>query len=187
VLRIAMSVNQAGAGYLGNSTVRLSAVHARAAGQPPAAARPPTVVPPAPSRSSARSTPISLGSTKECLDARTPPSAVAPRVRQRPCTGGSYQRWRLAAVGDGYFNIVAGNDGGCLDVMGLSTANGAPVLVWRCNGGRNQQWQPLAGSHGYASLVARHSRKCLEARGAYVVQDACSGRASQQWRLATGR
>jgi hexosaminidase len=78
--------------------------------------------------------------------------------------------------------------GKALDDPASSTAPGTQLITWTPHGGPNQQWQ-LSLTDGTYTLANGASRLCADiaggsgAPGAAVVQAACTGSASQRWRI----
>ena len=95
-----------------------------------------------------------------------------------------------------YFYIVNSGTRMMAEVLAHRTDDGAPVVLWPNYGGPSQQfsvqWLPRPGhpeplQEQWFMLRVKHSGKCLKTNGfrsgAAIVQDACSGDASQMWRL----
>lgn len=95
-----------------------------------------------------------------------------------------------------YFYIVNSGTRMMADVLAHRTDDGAPVVLWPNDGGPSQQfsvqWLPRPGNpeplqEQWFLLRAKHSGKCLKTNGfrsgAAIVQDTCSGDASQMWRV----
>jgi len=104
---------------------------------------------------------------------------------------------RTAAAADvPYFYVVNTGTRMMAEVLARRTDDGAPVVLWPNFGDPSQQFSiqrlPRAGDpepmqDQWFLLRARHSGKCLKTKGfqpgAAVVQETCSGDASQLWRL----
>lgn len=104
---------------------------------------------------------------------------------------------RAAAADDvPYFYVVNAGTRMMAEVLARRIDDGAPVVLWPNYGAANQQFSiqrlPQSGDPGplqdqWFLLRARHSGKCLKTNGfrpgATVVQETCSGDASQLWRL----
>jgi Ricin-type beta-trefoil lectin domain len=101
-----------------------------------------------------------------------------------------------AAADVQYFYVVNPGTRMMAEVLASRTDDGAPVVLSPNDGGASQQFsvQRLSRSGNaepfqeqWFLLRARHSGKCLKTSGfqpgATVVQDTCSGDASQLWRL----
>ncbi|MDM0109424.1 RICIN domain-containing protein [Variovorax sp. J22R24] len=97
-----------------------------------------------------------------------------------------------------YFYIVNASTRMMAEVLGRRVDDGAPVVLWPNYGGPSQQFSlhrlPRPGNpeplqDQWFMLSARHSGKCLKTHGfqsgAVIVQETCSGDASQLWRLRT--
>ena len=103
------------------------------------------------------------------------------RVQQWTYAGGTNQRWRFEALGNGFYRIRAVHSGKCLDVYGAWGDDGAAVQQWECHGGANQQWQ-LSTAGNAIVLLAKHSGKALDVYGA----SSDNGAAVQQWQRHDG-
>ncbi|MBU2667304.1 RICIN domain-containing protein [Actinoplanes bogorensis] len=135
--------------------------------------------------------------SEKCLDVDGRGSGGATanlaNVMQYECWGGTNQQWRIADVGNGYFELRARHSDKCLDVDGGATANLANVLQFQCVGDANQHWRTVPLGNGYFELRAKHSNKCLDVDGrgpggatanlANVMQYQCWGGANQHWRF----
>ena len=102
-----------------------------------------------------------------------------------------------AAVADvPYFYVVNSGTRMMAEVLGRRTDDGAPVVLWPNYGGPSQQFSlhrlprpvnPDPSLDQWFMLQARHSGKCLKTSGlhsgAAIVQETCSGDASQMWRV----
>lgn len=95
-----------------------------------------------------------------------------------------------------YFYVVNSGTRMMAEVLARRTDDGAPVVLWPHYGGPSQQFSvqrlsrpgnPEPFQEQWFLLRARHSGKCLKTNGfrsgAAIVQDTCSGDASQLWRL----
>jgi hypothetical protein len=110
-------------------------------------------------------------------------------IQQWGYGGGDNQKWRIEALSNGAYQVVAVHSNKCLDVSGGSLTDGANIQQWRCDGGLAQQWrlEPLGG-RSY-QLVSMQSNKCLDVAGAdttngtNVIQWSCSGANNQRWQL----
>jgi hypothetical protein len=106
--------------------------------------------------------------------------------------------WPRAATADDvpYFYVVNSGTLMMAEVVARRTDDGAPVVLWPNYGGLSQQFSiqrlPRSGNpeplqDQWFLLRARHSGKCLKTNGfqpgAAIVQETCSGDASQLWRL----
>lgn len=103
---------------------------------------------------------------------------------------------RAAAADAPYFYVVNSGTLMMAEVLARRMDDGAPVVLWPHYGGPSQQFSvqrvPRTGNsepleEQWFMLRARHSGKCLRTHGfqsgAAVVQETCSGDASQLWRL----
>jgi hypothetical protein len=94
-----------------------------------------------------------------------------------------------------FFYVVNSGTLMMAEVVARRTDDGAPVVLWPNYGGPSQQFsiQRLPRSDAeplqeqWFLLRARHSGKCMKTNGfqpgAAIVQETCSGDASQLWRL----
>lgn len=95
-----------------------------------------------------------------------------------------------------YFYVVNSGTLMMAEVVARRTDDGAPVVLWPNYGGPSQQFSiqrlprsanPEPLQEQWFLLRARHSGKCLKTNGfqpgAAIVQETCSGDASQLWRL----
>jgi hypothetical protein len=106
---------------------------------------------------------------------------------------------RTAAADDvPYFYVLNTGTRMMAEVLARRTDDGAPVVLWPHYGDWSQQFSiqrlSRSGDPGplqdqWFLLRARHSGKCLKTNGfqsiATIVQETCSGDASQLWRLRT--
>jgi Ricin-type beta-trefoil lectin domain len=95
-----------------------------------------------------------------------------------------------------YFYVVNSGTRMMAEVLAHRTEDGAPVVLWPHHGGPSEQFSverlarpgsPEPLQEQWFLLRARHSGKCLKTNGfrtgAAIVQETCSGDASQLWRL----
>lgn len=123
------------------------------------------------------------------LDVSGQGTANGTNVLLWPGTGGTNQRWTLAAVTGGYFSVTGVQSGKALDIIGSGTADGDNAEIYTYSSGTNQQWQFTSLSNGYYRIVNRNSGKSLQvqaassADGAAIDQSTYTGAESQQWAL----
>ena len=122
-----------------------------------------------------------------------PGSSTTPgqSLIQYAAQGSANQKWQLAQLGGGLFNLVNVNSGLLVDVDGGTTAAGAAIIQWTDADSSNQQWTLTAASDGYVKLVNVRSGLLLSVAGgslanaAGIVQEPDSGSGSQQWLLTS--
>lgn len=108
-------------------------------------------------------------------------------VYQYTCHGGANQRFTVAYVGAGEYEIRALHSGLCLDISGASFDDGASLIQWPCNGQTNQRFRINATPSGAYEIRAVHSDKCLDVPwelttpGVRIQQFQCHGSANQQF------
>jgi hypothetical protein len=142
----------------------------------------PAVVPPPSSAPASPSPPVTVlpltpavgeivGPGGRCLDDQAVQTANGNPVQSFPCNNTAAQLWTVGA--DGTLRVVSR----CLRAMG-----GGAVRIWACDGTRAEQWRLRVGG----GLVNLDSGRCLDSTGvpnAKPTLRACTGSASQQWRL----
>ncbi|HWO68305.1 MAG TPA: RICIN domain-containing protein [Umezawaea sp.] len=79
--------------------------------------------------------------TGRCLDVRGADNGDGAPVDVYDCWGGANQKWRLADVGGGLFEIHPLNSQRCLDIAGPGGDPGAPAMQWNCWKGSKQHWR----------------------------------------------
>jgi len=82
---------------------------------------------------------------------------------------GNNQKWRIQAVGDGYYTICASHSGKCLIVDGASTADGGQLSQWSDIGADQQHFAIEPVGAGLYSIVAKHDSKAVEVAGLSIV------------------
>lgn len=106
-------------------------------------------------------------------------------VVARPWNGGNNQRWKVEALGDGTYRLIAVHSGRSLDVnMGMD--NQANVVQHEWHGGDNQRWRIEPVGDGYFRLIAKHSGRALDVNltdYANVVQHEWHGGDNQRWKI----
>ena len=125
--------------------------------------------------------PIRLDLGGKCLTTVGASSANGTRADIWTCTGGTGQRWTVAA--DDTLRI----GGKCLNVYHSGTAAGTPVNLYTCNGGKAQQWRLGTGGH-----LVTASGMCLADPGASTTNGtrvqlaSCTSAHSTKWTLPAG-
>lgn len=129
--------------------------------------------------------------TGKYLDVSGPSDANGTVIHQWTYNGGDNQWWfRYANHYGSVFTRYSSNK--CMGVGGGSTTPGAAVIEWDCNGNRDQQWLfeatgGYSGSWPLYRVLNYGSGLCLDvqggssALGAAMVQEPCSGSATQLW------
>ncbi|WP_412542825.1 family 20 glycosylhydrolase [Longispora sp. K20-0274] len=79
------------------------------------------------------------------------------------------------------YTIATG--GKALDVPGSTGTAGTQLITWTTHGGTNQQWRSTPQADGTVTLTNGASGQCADVSGANVVQNPCSGAASQKWKI----
>jgi hypothetical protein len=104
------------------------------------------------------------------------------------------QKWRIAAAGNGFYNIISKTNNLYLDVDAGRIEAGSNVQVWTANGLDPEKWQ-LEIVSGIREnipyiIMAKHSNKVLDVEnglsmaGANVQQWESNGNSWQQWILS---
>ena len=124
------------------------------------------------------------------LDVRDRSTNNGARLQQWAFTGsgGANQKWVVASMGNGFWQLRSVLSNMCADVSDLSTNDGAPIQQWSCHGGSNQQFKFESQGDGYFYVRAANSGKCLNvtdvstADGAGIQQWSCGGD-NAKWRF----
>ncbi|HEY0804714.1 MAG TPA: RICIN domain-containing protein, partial [Pseudonocardiaceae bacterium] len=128
----------------------------------------------------------------KCVDAQGAGTTNGTVIQQFTCNGTTAQGFRFAQTSGPYLQIDNRNNPNLgLDVTGVSTADNAPIHLWTYGGGLNQQWQAVPEGNGTYHIVSRNGAgtECLTvpnsstADGVQLTQTACTGSASQSFRL----
>jgi serine/threonine protein kinase len=111
------------------------------------------------------------------------------KVQQWGYTGGPNQKWKLTAVGGGYYELVCVDSGKALDVPDGQSTEGLALRQWSPNKAAAQRWKVEKTDGGFFKLTAECSGKVLAAAGDFVqngggiVQASYTGAPEQQWKL----
>jgi hypothetical protein len=103
-----------------------------------------------------------------------------------PCVSPVGTRFKLTTTGDGaphYTVAVSSSPGMCLDTENGWLSPGVPVVQGRCTLSGTQSWTVTPTVTGQLTMVNDASGLCMDARGSLVVQEPCTGTASQAWEL----
>jgi Ricin-type beta-trefoil lectin domain len=113
-----------------------------------------------------------------CVDVRSASRVDRTAVQVYGCNGSGAQSWTVQTNG----TVQA--LGKCLDVSDGATADGTPVQLYGCNGTGAQVWR----AQPEGTLLNPQSGRCLDDAGSgpagtQLSISACTGSASQRWRL----
>jgi hypothetical protein len=101
--------------------------------------------------------------------------------------GGSDQKWDVAYLGNGQYQLTGVPSGKLLEISGASRNNGGVVQIWPSNNNNCQKWTIKPSADGFFKVLNVNSGKSLDvqnnstADGAAILQYNDIGASNQQW------
>jgi beta-N-acetylglucosaminidase len=106
----------------------------------------------------------------QAVDISSPSAAAGSTAILNAASVVASQRFRITAVGDGYYTLTNIRSQLLLDVHGAKAASGARIIQWTAHGGDNQKWAFSPNDDGSYTIVSKLSNAgralCLDAFGA---------------------
>lgn len=126
----------------------------------------------------------------KCIDVKSKSKNNRANIYMYQCHNGKNQGWKFISKGANVYQLKAQHSKKCLDVSSKSKKNKANIHQYSCLKIDNQKWvvtQKDTNKGVRYQLKAKHSGKCLthlgNNNGSNLVQDKCSGKKNQLWRL----
>ncbi len=108
-------------------------------------------------------------------------------IDQFKYTGGPFQEWNVAPVGDGYFNISSLGTGKSTDLFGCGADDGTKISLYGWMNNDCQKWRIEPTSDGYYRILSKGANSALTLPGgtttpqALVAGYAPTGKIEQEW------
>ncbi|RYX86702.1 hypothetical protein EON83_00555 [bacterium] len=108
-------------------------------------------------------------------------------IDQFKYTGGPFQEWNVAPVGDGYFNISSLATGKSIDLFECSSAEGTKISQYGWGNNDCQRWRIEPTSDGSYRILSKSTKNAITLPGgttapqALVASYAPTGKIEQQW------
>ncbi|BCM93603.1 intracellular endo-alpha-(1-_5)-L-arabinanase [Abditibacteriota bacterium] len=110
-------------------------------------------------------------------------------IDQFKYTGGPFQEWNIAPLGDGYFNISSLATGKSTDLFECGAADGTKISLYGWMNNDCQRWRIEPTSDGFYRILSKGAKSALTLPGgtttpqALVAGYAPTGKPEQEWEL----